>query len=407
MSLREDERAVAPVIGAVLIFGMLVVSLSSYQAFVVPNENQQVEYDHDRRVQSQLVAVRNAILDARATREEAFATVELGTRYSSRLIAINPPSPTGRLATTDLEEFTVSDADRDAIEACPGTEETRALEYRANYNEYRNAPTIRYEHSVVYGAHDNGADVPLSGQTLVRDDTITLVPVRGEFQESGTRAVAVEPKPGRMRSTRTTDPTIALPTRLDEETWVTLLDGQVAEENVAVADGTLTIDLEGEYTVRCGPVGIGETPPSGPAGSDEGGLNPAAPADIVFEGEYMADGTSSEVVLMVNNTANANAITEARINFYQSAESADRQTPDRATIAEDGGDPSAELVFREDFEVLDPKIDLPGERVTRVRLDFSNPDTDDPTLSDESFFVLTIVLETGESATFFVPVPTG
>jgi len=62
MQFWGDDRGQAIQIGAVLLFGILIISFSSYQAFVVPNQNEQVEFNHNQRVQGQLQDVRNAIV---------------------------------------------------------------------------------------------------------------------------------------------------------------------------------------------------------------------------------------------------------------------------------------------------------------------------------------------------------
>ena len=67
MELRDDDRAQAIQIGAVLLFGILVISFSTYQAFVVPNQNENVEFNHNQRVQGQLQEVRNAIVSMPGT----------------------------------------------------------------------------------------------------------------------------------------------------------------------------------------------------------------------------------------------------------------------------------------------------------------------------------------------------
>ena len=45
-SFRDDTREVSQVIGAVFIFGILVVAFSGYQAFVIPNQNAETEFNH-------------------------------------------------------------------------------------------------------------------------------------------------------------------------------------------------------------------------------------------------------------------------------------------------------------------------------------------------------------------------
>ncbi|MFW5957258.1 MAG: hypothetical protein ACOCQ7_02355 [Natronomonas sp.] len=47
MNFGGDTRSVAPVIGFLLIFVILIITFSGYQAFVVPSQNEGVEFDHN------------------------------------------------------------------------------------------------------------------------------------------------------------------------------------------------------------------------------------------------------------------------------------------------------------------------------------------------------------------------
>jgi hypothetical protein len=150
MTLRGDDRAAAVRIGAVSRLGFLVVSLSPYQATVVPNENQQVEFQHSQHVQCDMLEVRNTILGTAATGPAAPATVELSTRYPARAVAVNPAPPSGTLSTSSLGRVSIRNAVADDAatpdEDYPETADfwngtthnytTKSLEYRPSYANY-------------------------------------------------------------------------------------------------------------------------------------------------------------------------------------------------------------------------------------------------------------------------------
>ncbi|MFC6824552.1 hypothetical protein [Halopelagius fulvigenes] len=110
MRFWDDERAVTVQIGAVLLLGFVVVSMSMYQATVVPDENRRVEFRHSERVQGDMQEVRNAILRTAATDGSTPVSVELGTRYPARAVFVNPGSPGGTLSTSSLGTLTVRHA---------------------------------------------------------------------------------------------------------------------------------------------------------------------------------------------------------------------------------------------------------------------------------------------------------
>ena len=101
MSLWVDRRGQSVVIGSLLIFTFLIIAFSSYQAFVVPSQNQQIEAEHFQETEEQFSMLRSEVvnsIDSGATRSTA---IELGVEYPPRQIALNPPPASGRLATTD------------------------------------------------------------------------------------------------------------------------------------------------------------------------------------------------------------------------------------------------------------------------------------------------------------------
>ena len=393
MTFTGDERAQSVQVGAVLLFGVLIIAFSSYQAFAVPEQNREVEFNHNQQVQRDMIDVRNTLLETYTGGNDGYAEVALGTSFPARVAAINPPRPSGSLYTTPAEPITIEEGGTDKTdEVCPGSPvQTRFIEYTPEYSAYDGAGTIRYESSFLL--HDFGdSSVALTDQTLVRGDQIQIVPITNDFNTGGSQTVAVEPRAGRLDTTGVTDPTITLPTRASEDTWERLLDGEVDPSNIDVSGGEVTLTLTGDYTIECGPVGVGETPPSGARDGGTNEINPASPGDITLEGETFNKQT---VTLEFNNTGGTNNITEARINFYESNTG---NSPTEGGIREEGaGSDSATLDIGGNFETLTPKIELTGgNTVTNVEIEFNN----NPNQQD--WLILSLKLETGETALYFV-----
>jgi hypothetical protein len=399
MHRRAGERGQSVQVGAVVLFGVLVVVFAVYQAFVVPNQNQQVEFNHNQRVQGDMVEVRNAVLTTKTTGEDGYVTVELGTEFPPRLLALNPPPPTGALYTTDLRPIVVEKraTGTDVTTAvCPGTDVgTRFVEYSPDYAVFRNPGTVRYENSLVYTDFENDDAVRLSSQELVRGGTVQIIPLRRSFNRGGSGTIPVEPKAGLVDTSRRENVTVTLPTRLSERQWEDALAGEVPPGNVTVTDGpggrNLTVALSGEYRIDCGPVGLGETPPSGPRGGGLDEINPAAPGDIRLQD---ATSSGSTVTLTFNNTGGTNNFTQGRINFYRSTGGS--SGPSSAVVSA-GGTDRATLDVQGEYETFAPKIELSGGDTTDVQFQF------DASGGGQAWFVTTLELESGETALYFVP----
>lgn len=293
MSPRGDDRAVTVQIGAVILLGFLVVSLSLYQATVVPNENRQIEFQHNQRVQTDMLEVRNAILGTAATGSAAPATVELGTQYPTRTVAVNPSPPSGTLSTSSLGTIQVRNATADdaatAAEDYPETADfwngtthnytTKAIEYRPSYANYDNAPTTVYENGLVYNRFRSG-NVTRSGQPVVAGTRISLVALSGNLSRGGASSLLVDPEAVSV-STRTISVTnnttgenvsVVVPSELDADAWRDLLnetgdyDPDANPSNGAyvyrVADRTNGVELYFEpgttYQLKLSKVAVGQ-----------------------------------------------------------------------------------------------------------------------------------------------------
>ena len=288
MTFRGDDRAVTVQIGAVILFGFLVVALSTYQATVVPNQNQSIEFQHNERVQSDMLEVRSAILGTAATGSAAPATVELGTQYPARIVAVNPGPPGGTLSTTSLGNITIKNAVADdatttgadyseTADFWTGTEPknytTKSLEYRPSYANYDDAPTTVYENGLVYNhfPSSNTTDVR-TAQSIVSGKRISIVAIDGRLSRGGTRSLSVDPRAVSV-STRTISITdeggnlsVVIPSDLDAEAWNNSLQetGDTGSDDAYVYDVTphaRGVELHFEpgvtYQLKLSKVGVG------------------------------------------------------------------------------------------------------------------------------------------------------
>ncbi|MFB6178154.1 MAG: hypothetical protein ABEI77_00335 [Halorientalis sp.] len=245
MALWDDERAQAMQIGAVLLFGALIILLSTYQAFVIPNQNRQIEFNHNQKVQQQVQDLRNAIVSTAGGGSGRSVSVPLGVRYPSRIVAVNPGPAVGSLRTVGTSDPTIAAAVRNATTAGETgdfwdggthTYSTGGLVYQPDYNEYTQAPRTIYENTVLYNRF-RSRNLTITGQRLIDDKRIHLVTLNGSLSVSQATATAVDVQ-AVSSSTRTvsvTNPspnrnvTIAVPTQLNASTWRSLLSSELVK----------------------------------------------------------------------------------------------------------------------------------------------------------------------------------
>lgn len=312
MGLLDDDRGQSVQVGAVLLFGFLVVFLALYQAQVVPAQNAGVEADHSDRVRTQLMELRNAILQGAATGEGYPVTVTLGTDYPSRIAAVNPPPAVGTLETTAPKTVTISNATavdaeaRDYLDGGQLTFTTKGFVYTPDYAEY-SAPRTVYGTSLLYTMAGDRVVETLGDQRIVSGNTIRLVMVTGNLSVRDSQSVTVDPTVVSGAETITvenqTDPiTITVPSNVSASRWAELLPAAVDAVN---ASGDVKIVLPpGVYRLRLAKVTLGETTPT----------DPAAHYVTVGEGENASilANQSQQVAFVVRDRFN-NPVTNATV----------------------------------------------------------------------------------------------
>ena len=214
----DDDRAVAPVIGFVILFGFLIITLSLYQAQAVPQQNSEVEFQHFEEARNDLVELRAGILQAGSTDQSQYRTVQLGTTYPTRMFAINPPPPAGTIRTTEAYPITIEKGSENV------TIPTRFVQYQPGYNELDRS-SMWYDASVLYvdAREGEGGVAVIEDQELVADDgSVRVVAVQNEFRRSGVSRVTLELRPAEGVTGRIPegDLNVTVPTRLsDDEYW--------------------------------------------------------------------------------------------------------------------------------------------------------------------------------------------
>lgn len=337
MEFWGDDRGQSVQIGAILLFGILIIGLATMQATVIPEQNAETEFDHSQSVQADMQDLRNGLLRSSASGTVQPTRVTLGTGYQNRLLFINPPPATGRLRTVDevdnrsmnitLEtasggvNLTGSEYENAreywADAESSGEFNTTHVVYTSDYNEYAGEPTTIADNTLLYNTFGDAptpANRTITGQTLVRGGTIDLLTLRGSLDESGTGTVTIPVVPV-SESSRTigvkseeNDPLfLNFTSRLPGSVWnrTDLLGGQPSVVNVTsspVAEtGYHRISVEFEtgrsYRLRSSAVGVG--------GVSESESTTAAAYLVVVDGyNTVGEGETGELTVEVRDRFN-------------------------------------------------------------------------------------------------------
>ena len=280
MRFLSDQRGQSVVIGAVILFGFLIIALSLYQAQVVPAENSEVEFEHSQEVDSDFLTLRNTIRDVATTGGTRSTAISLGTRYPQRTFTINPPPVTGRIETTPPRQVminaTVASSAHPNVQAfwadVTPTFDTQSIRYTPQYNELRTAGRQTYEHSYVTTEADD-AVVLRSEQTLVRDGQLSIPLVTGNLSETGVQPSAIDIV-SRSQQRRTIPITgngsaieLRLPTAVDNATALATRLSIPAAETIT-ADGNaivITFPETETYRLGFGAISVADTAQPAPA----------------------------------------------------------------------------------------------------------------------------------------------
>jgi hypothetical protein len=288
MSLRDDDRAQAIQVGAVLLFAVLILLLSTYQAFIVPDQNREIEANHVDTVTQQLQDLRNAIVSLPGTTAGRSVTVTLGVDYPARMVALNPPPVVGSLRTVgtddDSVEFTIEEAravDDETADFWNGSSRAYpdgGIRYVPDYHEFQDGPVVYYENTLLTHRFDGG-NLTRASQRVVDGRRLSVVSLDGSLDVSATESVAVDVEAISAADRRVAltnqsgeNVSLRLASQYDADRWETELrdqdefvdqDGHVVSVTEASIAGTpfdvVEIELEQNvtYVVRMAKAGVG------------------------------------------------------------------------------------------------------------------------------------------------------
>jgi len=234
MQLRGDDRGAAIQVGAIVLFAFVIIAITAYQASVVPSQNEEIEYNHNQRVQGQLQDLEAAVGSTSGTGDARKVTVDLSTSYPARTIFVNPPAPTGRLQTVGTRNATVAFEVRNATATNPDVDDfwngstrnysTGAVVYQPNYNAYNQAPRTVVENSLVYNEFAD-ATLTTNQQSLFDGNAISLTALRGSLREDGgtasvnVRPVSADTTTVPVQADGTDNVTVSIVSRLSPSRW--------------------------------------------------------------------------------------------------------------------------------------------------------------------------------------------
>jgi hypothetical protein len=380
-----DDRGQSIQIGAVLIFAALILLLSLYQATIVPQQNEQVEFDHSQQVQGDLLDLRNAVTSMVGESASRSVSIQLGTTYPSRVLAVNPPPVSGLLRTAGTADgdvnFTLSNVealDDETDDFWRGPVDpysTGAVVYRPSYNEYGQPPQTVYDSTVLYDHFTfEEATITRSDQTLIDGSTISLVALNGSLQRSSSGAASVDVRPKSASSTTIAvsnrtggNISIEFSTRLSQTTWEDMLEdsdqfvrqgGNVTSvQPVSSGPGefeTLAINLtSGTYELRMAKAGVG---------TRVNGTSAAYMTDVAADGSTVPEDGSVRLTLEVRDAYN-NPV--AGVNVTGESQETANGTLNRTEVATDD---DGRAMFQFEASSVNASADVP------VHFNFTLPD---------------------------------
>jgi hypothetical protein len=269
-----DTRGVSEVIGAILVFGIIVLLLSVFQTTAVPMANEDVEYKHSQAVQDDFIEFHDTAAQMSRTGEGDSTPVRLGTQYPTRLLFFNPPAPAGSVRTGPQQEAAIHNVTavnptvRKSVNGSVENLTTRNITYQPDYNQYTDAPTTRYEYGLLYNNFSESQLVVNDGGVIAGKDISLLMPA-GNLSEQSTGAVSIETRPASAPANAVsvtgngTGPVVLeLPSQLNASVWKDAVDMTHVQSIANTGNGSVRIALDPSqtYSLSMARVGVGDDP---------------------------------------------------------------------------------------------------------------------------------------------------
>lgn len=240
---RDDTRAVAPLIGFILLFGFLILGLSLYQVAVVPNDNRETEFLHNQQVQNDFLDLRDVTHNSGLDQISRSLSISLGTQYTSRIITINPPPPAGTVSTVDPgSAITVQNSNTEWDFS------TQYIQYEPQYREYQDPPITSIEHTLVYNRFESAStNQTRSGQRILEPDRLVIPIVEGDVSTTRSDSISLRVTHRERETIEMSDNvTVTLPTQVPE-LWEQELTSD-GVDNLSITTTATTVEIEADVS---------------------------------------------------------------------------------------------------------------------------------------------------------------
>jgi hypothetical protein len=248
------ERAVTEVLGAILVFGLVLAVVALVQVSGIPAANERVEFEHSQFVQQDLQEFGGAVDRVSTTGSGESVAVQAGVNYPNRLLFINPGPVAGtvRLVPADgavvIKNASAVNSETANYWTGPNDEktfDTGLFEYRVGYNYYDEGPVSGIEHGVIYDRFETatgGERIVRNSGNIIEGRQITLLTLDGDISSSSSESISLNAiplsapmQPISIESSPGSPIEIRLPTNLEADDWNTILASElcVDEEDAA------------------------------------------------------------------------------------------------------------------------------------------------------------------------------
>lgn len=272
----RDDRGASTVVGFILVFAILTITFSIYQGVIIPEQNKGVEFDHNQKVQGQMLSLQDAIRRTGTSGVGQTVSIQVAAEFPDRTLGVNFAASGGRITTVEpgngnivFENVTATDSDVADYFNRTMTFSTKDIRYRPAYTRYSNAPETIYSNTAVFNQFD-AVNVSRADQILIQGNRITLIAINGTLDEglSGDGAsvsIGTEPLSAATNSIAITNNesarniTLTVPTSVaNRSVW----DGSslAEQDNASITSkgDSVTITLNrGTYSLRMANVGVG------------------------------------------------------------------------------------------------------------------------------------------------------
>ncbi len=225
-SLWQEERGVSVVIGAMLMLLVVAAMWGTIQAFLVPDWNKDVEYEHLNMVHDDMITFKSDVEDVALSGAPKSSDFRMGVRYPNRMFLANPGTGVaGSLTSDNVAVSIVYTIDAPGDPTITQTYSSNRISYEVQGTIDR--PRLVYEHGVIIRDYGN-ASATTDEQALIVGDEIYLPVLTGNLTASSsmeTESIAIKPLSQSTGSSKIKSAVITMDT-LYPAVWAQLLAGK-------------------------------------------------------------------------------------------------------------------------------------------------------------------------------------